>query len=343
MSIDTSGVSPLIKEKAPLILAEIQKAKSILLHCHPSPDPDSVGSALAMKFALEQMGKKATVIKGDSDIPQAFMHFPGARDIVQKSFGEVDQNDFDLFISLDSSTVDRISKACSHGFSPKFPVINIDHHRSNTKFGSLMLIVDDHPATAQVLSELFSEWNLKITREIASNLFIGIYTDTGGLQYRGVTRRTYQIMADLVELVPDFTVLIDEIENSNTPGSIAYQAAALSNIETFLGGKLAIATVPNKVIRDNNITDADMGSVQISPILRSVIGWDIDVGLVEKEPGEIKVGLRTRDADKYDVSRLAVALGGGGHKAAAGAGLTGMSLEEAKKLVVAKAKELYNL
>ena len=65
-----------IHEKAPLILAEIKKAKHILLHCHPSPDPDSVGSALAMKFAIEQLDREVTLIKGDSDIPETFV-FPG--------------------------------------------------------------------------------------------------------------------------------------------------------------------------------------------------------------------------------------------------------------------------
>src|SRR3989344_3205155 len=92
------------------ILSHIEKANSILLHCHPSPDPDSVGSVLAMKCALEQMGKKATVIKGDSDIPQAFMHFPGADTIVKKNFGEVDLKNFDLFIILDSASPEMISR-----------------------------------------------------------------------------------------------------------------------------------------------------------------------------------------------------------------------------------------
>src|SRR3989344_9571766 len=97
-------ISEEVKKAAPLIFNEIKKANSILLHCHPSPDPDSVGSVLAMKFALESLGKKVTVIQGDSEIPQAFMHFPGAGDIVQKSFDEMDLKEFDLFIILDSGS-----------------------------------------------------------------------------------------------------------------------------------------------------------------------------------------------------------------------------------------------
>jgi bifunctional oligoribonuclease and PAP phosphatase NrnA len=336
-------VSPLIREKAPLILTEIKKADSVLLHCHPSPDPNSVGSALAMKFALEGMGKKVTVIRGDSEIPEAFMHFPGAKDIVQKNFTEIDLAGFDLFISQDCSKVDRISGISQLSFPPELTVINIDHHRSNDMFGAINLVVEDYPATAQILFDLFSEWRIVFTPELSANLYIGIYTDTGGLKFRGVSARTYEIMSKLVKIVPNFAWYIDVMENSNTPGSVAYQGVALNHVEIFLDGRLALASVPNTVLRQKGIKEEDMGGFKIANVLRRVIGWDIDVSLVEVEPDMIKVGLRTRDADKYDVSMLATALGGGGHKAAAGAALKNMPIEEAKRLVVAKAKELYNL
>jgi len=89
MSIEISSE---LKEKVPLILAEINKAESVLLYCHPSPDPDSVCSALAMKLVLQQLGKKTAIIKGDSEIPEAFMHFPGAKEIIMKSYWEIDPN-----------------------------------------------------------------------------------------------------------------------------------------------------------------------------------------------------------------------------------------------------------
>lgn len=340
MNID--DISPIIKEKAPLILAEIKKAKSILLHCHPSPDPDSVGSALAMKFALESMGKKVTVIKGDSDIPAAFMHFPGADQIVQKNFFEIDLKEFDLFIVLDSSTIDRVSSLKHIDFPKDLVFINIDHHQTNKNFAPINLVESSYPATAQILFDLFSEWGLKITHDIAANLFIGIYTDTGGLKYRGATVRTFQIAAELVKSVTDFSEVISYMENSNTPSSIAYQGLALNSIEVFLNGKLAIAAVSRQALDEKGIDDSDIGTGSISPILRTVIGWDIDVALLEVKSGEVKVGIRTRDENKYDVSKLAVALGGGGHKAAAGATIK-LPIPEAKALVVSKAKELYNL
>jgi phosphoesterase RecJ-like protein len=335
-------ISPKVKELAPVILAEIKKAKSILLHLHPSPDPDSAGSALAMKFALEQLGKKVTVIKGDSEFPRGFEHFPGAKDIVEKNYFEIDQSKFDLFIVLDSSSLDRISAKGPVVFPATLKTIGIDHHQTYKDFANINLLDSTSPATAQILFDLFKEWKITLDANIASNLFIGIYTDTGGLKYRGATPRTFEVAAKLVTYIPSVSELIAGMENSNEPDYIYYLGLALSSVETFLNGKLAVAGVPHSALVAKGIDVNEVSSSDISPMLRMVIGWDIDVALYEVEPGKTKVSFRTRDADKYDVSKLAALLGGGGHKAAAGVTLS-MPFDEAKKLVVSKAKELYNL
>jgi phosphoesterase RecJ-like protein len=335
-------VSPLISEKASLILAEIKKARSILLHCHPSPDPDSVGSALAMKFALEQMGKKATVIKGDSEIPQAFMHFLGAKDIVQKNFFEIDLSEFDLFIVQDSSKEEMISRIKPVEFPQSLKTIVIDHHNSNKGYGIINLVEPSYPSNCQILFDLFKEWRISFTKEIATNLFIGMYTDTGGFKYTGTTARTFAIAAELVNIAPQFSELIAKMENSNTLDNLIFQGKALSSIETFFNGRVALSLVPYSLIKDNQTDDENISAGSISSILRSLAGFDIVGACIEVGPKTVKTSFRSKDGNCYDVSKLAVALGGGGHRAAAGAVLP-MPLEEAKRLVVAKAKELYNL
>ena len=338
-----SDISPLIVEKAPLILAEIQKAQSILLHCHPSPDPDSVGSVLATKFALQGMGKKVTVIKGDSDIPEAFMHFPGASEIVSQNFFEINPSDYDLFLILDSGSIEQVSRLAPFPVPFPIPTIVIDHHASNKGFGSLInLIESTYPATAQVLYDLFILWNVFMNHDIAANLFMGIYTDTGGFKYAGTTAKTLSIASALIAYLPDFTGLISRMENSNKPEDIAFRALALSSIETFLDGKLALAIVPLAKLVEKNIPVGHAHANAISSTMRSVGQWLVTGTLIEVAPGLIKLSFRSKDGEQFDVSKLTVALGGGGHKAAAGASMT-MSLEDAKTLVVSKAKELYNL
>lgn len=331
-----------IKEKAPLILAEIKKAKSVLLHCHPSPDPDSVGSALAMKFAIEQLGGKATVIKGDSEIPEAFMHFPGADQILMKSYWEINPTDYDLFIIVDSalSGVSRLKTVIE--LPSTMMVINIDHHKTNKGDGKINIIESSYPANAQLLYDLFIEMGIEITPEIAGNLFIGIYSDTGGFKYQGVNSSTFEIVADLVSKCPDFSKIVTEMENSNTLFDLAFRGLALSSTQTACNDKVLFSVVPYSSIKSKNIPDVSISAGLISPELLTVKGFYLYVAIIEPRPNKIKISFRTSNAEKYDVSLLSASIGGGGHKAAAGANLE-MSLEEAKALVVSKAKELYNL
>lgn len=343
MNTDTNhDISPLIKEKAPLILAEIEKAKSVLLHCHPSPDPDSVGSALAMKFALEQLGKKVTVIKGDSEIPQAFMHFPGADEIVMKNYFEIDLKEFDLFVVQDTADLKRISYKGVIEFPPHLLVVNIDHHKTNPEFGAINLIESQYPATAQILYDLFTEWRIKLTQNIAANLFIGIYTDTGGFKYRGATSRTFYIASQLAQVVPSIPDLVTRMENSNTPAFLRFEAAALNSIEVSSSGKFAMASVSWNVLKEKNIPITEIRGSEISSFLLTVAEWDIVASAVETEPNRVKFSFRSRDGEKNDVSRVAVALGGGGHKMAAGATVE-LEFDDAKKSVVERIKEMYNL
>ncbi len=340
--MNPSDISPIIREKAPLILAEIKKATNILLHCHPSPDPDSVGSALAMKLALEQMGKKVTVIRGDSDaISDGFMDFPGVKTIVGKNFGEVDLKEFDLFIVLDSGSPDRISFKSTPVFPLPIRTINIDHHKSNTEFADINL-VDVCVSTTFILFQFFTLWEIEITHDIALNLFIGIYTDSGGFRHYPVDYKVFQVAAILVKEAPDFIDIVFKMENSNRKESIFFEALALGSIKKYLNDNLAIASITFKQIQDNKIP-LDSIHTDIPNRLKSVIGWNIGIMLTEREPGVVKASMRSRDMEKFDVSKLAVALGGGGHRAAAGIRFTNTTLEEAKGKIVAKAKELYNL
>lgn len=333
--------SELVRKNAPQILEEIKKARNILLHCHPAPDPDSTGSALAMKFALKQLGKEATVIRGDSEVPIGFMHFPGAQEIVQKNFLEVDLSQFDLFISLDSARIEMVSRRGPVVFPKNLRVIAIDHHATNGMFGDINLVDSSYPANCELLYDLFMEWGIEMTEEIASNLFMGIYTDTGAFRYSGVTSCTYEKAGKLAEYISDVPVLINKMVNSNTPEFIAFEAEALKNVEV-IHGLLAMSSVPYSVIREKNIPLSEVKTSEVSSFLLTVVGWEIAVSAVEIEPNVVKFSIRSKDGNRYDISKLAASLGGGGHKAASGLILS-KPLDEAKKAVADKAKEMYNL
>lgn len=331
-----------VKKKASAIFYEISQAKSILLHCHPMPDPDSVASALALKLALEGVGKKVTLIRGDSLIVAAFRSFPGIETIVEKNFTEINQADFDLFIILDSSSPNMISAKGPVLFAENLQTLVIDHHASNAGFAKLNLVDTSSPATAFIIFQLLKLWKINISREIALNLFMGMYTDTGGLKYPPTDYRVFLAAAECVMLAPDYTELIFTMENSASREAIDFEALAFSSVETFCSNSVAIASVSYEQMQKKSISLKSISGHEIANKLKSVIGWNIGLLMIEMEPQKTKVSLRCRDPKIYDLSRVALALGGGGHKAAAGLTLA-CSLDEAKKIVVEKIKEVYNL
>lgn len=332
-----------LKKFAPIILNEIKNSNNILLHCHPSPDPDSVGSALAMKIALEQFGKNVTLIKGDSNIPKAF-NFPGIETITQKNFFEIDINNFDLFIILDSGSSEMISSLGKIEFPEKLNTIVIDHHISNVGYGKINCVDSAYPATAQILFDLFNEINVKIDHDIALNLFMGIYTDTGAFKYEYDCNmvETLKIATKLAEIAPDYIKTIFTMENSNRKEKLILEGILLSSLKNYCDGRLAIVSISNDEILNNNILEEDFSTTDIVNKMKSVIGYDIAVSVIEKKKGSVKLSFRTRDKNLYDVSKLAIALGGGGHKGAGGAYIN-MTIPDAINKVVETVKIIYNL
>jgi len=332
-----------VKSAAPKILEIIKGSKNILLHCHIFPDCDSIGSALAMKFALEQLGKNATVIRGDSAIPEVFAKLPGAGEIVPKNLFEVDLSQFDLFLILDSGSLDRISQvklAAEIVFPATMKTVNIDHHVSNLKYArDFNLVEPKYPSTTLMLFDLFKEWGIQLTHDIALNLFMGSYTDTGGFRFATTTPETFAAASELVRFAPDFSDFLFDMDNSRTQQELRFQGAALASIETFLGGFLAIVSVSAEHLQKIGVTELSINGGMVANIIKSAVGWDIGVCVTELAQGNIKVSTRTRDANKYDLSKITESLGGGGHKAAAGVVFKNITLAEAKQKIVSAVEE----
>jgi len=311
------------------IIRQIKSSRRILLHLHPAPDGDSLGSALAFWHFLMSLKKEVVLIKGDSELPQDFACLPGFDQISPINFFDLDLPKFDLFISLDSSDLNQISKLSPVVFPSHLATINIDHHSTNTRFAQINLVDTSSPATSQILYLLFKRWRVKITKNIAINLFVGLYTDTGFKYYR-TTSTTFRIASKLVKICPSFTDYIFQIENNNRPEQLKFQGLALLSIETYFSNRLALSVVSFKTLQQYKISPHDTEKSGISNILKSVTGWEIGASLIEVQPELCCLSLRTRDPKVFDVSIIASLLGGGGHTAAAGATLY-LPLNQARK------------
>lgn len=313
-------MSEKVKQLAPQIWAEIEKANNILLHCHYNPDCDSVGSILATMQVLEGAGKKVTLIKGDSELPKFAAYLPGSEKIVLKNYFEINLNEFDLFLVLDSASTERISKAGEVIFPEHLMTINIDHHTTNTNYAKLNLVEDTYPATAQIMFDLFTEWGLDITEGAAKCLLAGINSDTGGYKYRHTSSYTFAVASKLAAIAPDFSQTIAAIEGSKSLNTVRFIGYILNNLEVLFDGRVVIGSIDYQTIVDLGLSWSDTHQTGLGSTLRDIDGVEMSFLLVEGPENKVGISARSRDEKRHDVSKLLKDnFGGGGHKVAAGA------------------------
>lgn len=324
-----------ITKLAPEILDAINKSSKILLHCHPYPDSDSLGSVLSMTSVLKKMGKEVTPITGDSKIIDSLAIHPNIEWLQSKSYSEIESHNFDLFIILDSSSKNQISTLTSVDFPKDMKTIVVDHHKTNQNFGDINLVDEISSSTCQVLYSLFNLWGVEIDEDIALNLFLGIFADTGGFKYQNCSPETMSIVAKLVKIKPDYHKYIFSLENNRKPIELEMMGLALSSTERHFSDKVVLSAIPYSEIKKRNLSRNDAADGLIPDILRSVQGWDLVASLVEVEPEVVIVSLRTRDENVFDVSDIAKSVGenGGGHRGAAGTTIH-KTLNEAKKILL---------
>ncbi len=312
-----------LKTLAPQIWAEIEAANKILINCHYNPDQDSIGSALAMMHALEGLGKQVTVIKGDSELPSFAKYLPGAEKIVLKNYFEIKPEEFDLLIILDTASPEQLSRQGEIKFPTSLQTIAIDHHASNPRFAAINLVATDYPATAQILFDLFTEWGIKFDYNIAANLLVGLYGDTGGFRYPLVSERTFAMAANLRAQLPDYSQLLSRIDENVDPQVIKFLGAGLSRIELLFGGRVVVTVLNFSDLQKLGIDPNLTTNTSLSAMLRSIKGVEMSFLIIEREPGEINISARSKDGSGHDVAALMKHFNGGGHPLAAGAIVAG--------------------
>ncbi len=297
----------------------IQAAQRILVTSHIRPDGDAIGSSLAMGLALLDEGKQVQVVLSDG-LPASFKHLPGGEKIRHKAEGE-----FDLIICVDCSDLKRVGKALDN-YHP--PDIVIDHHSTTEAFGTLNLIDPQAAATASVLTRFMPTWGLTISAPIAANLLTGLVTDTLGFRTSNTTPEVLRQAADLIELGADMTMLYYRSLVRRTFPATKYWGAGLSNLERADGIIWTTLTVADrKASGYNGNDDADLISV-----ISSIDEADVAIIFVEQNKKKTKISWRGLKPN-IDVAQIASQFGGGGHKAAAGAELSG-ELDEIRERVL---------
>lgn len=308
------------------IWSEIRKASQVLVVSHVRPDGDAVGALLAMGLGMQGLGKQVQMVLTDG-VPGSCKHLEGASQVKHKAEG-----DFDLIITLDASDLRRTGSALE-GY--RKPDINIDHHVTNDGFGRINFILPKAVATCEILTEYISHWGLEITPGMANALLNGILADTLGFRTSNMKPKTLRLAADLMEKGADLPLQYAQALLRRSFHAAKYWGAGLSSLERL--DRMVWATL-DLVSRERSSypgnDDADLINV-----ISSIDDFDISVIFVEQKNGTVKVSWRSIPG--YDVSKIALQFGGGGHPAAAGADIPG-KLENIQKDVLETTQKLLN-
>lgn len=308
------------------ILEEINKAETIAILTHETPDGDAIGSSLAMSLALKQLNKNADVIIPEH--PATFDFLPGANDIKQEGMKEK----YDLAIALDCSDINRLNGFASY-FENAKSTISIDHHSANKMFGDYNFVNPVAPACAQILITIFEYLNIKITSDIGTCLIAGIITDTGGFKYQNVTAETFEFAASLLSIGVNISDTYKKVMETKTMANFNLRKIAMNRMEILEEGKIAFTYITAEDYKNSNAKLGDHeGLVELG---REIEGVEVSAFLRESEEGTFKVSLRSNEY--VNVSDVAMMFGGGGHVRASGCTVK-LPLEEAKTKIVNQIK-----
>ena len=305
----TNGTADLRK-----VAETVRSHDRFLITTHENPDGDSLGSILAMKLALEQLGKDAVMyLSGETPLPSeyTFMSLDGITRKLPDDAGER------VVLALDCANARRIGP--DPAVLERAPlVIDIDHHHDNSRFGNINVVVASASSTGEVLRDLFEELGIELTADIAEALYIAIVTDTGRFQYANTTPKALRVAAELVEAGANVHRVFQTVYENVAFAKLKLLARALERARVYEGGRMIVSHLERA---DFEAAGAEEPfSEGIIDYLRAVEGAEI-AALIREPPTQNgplrRVSLRTR-AEDIDVSAIARKSGGGGHPQAAG-------------------------
>ena len=297
------------------VLAELRDADKLVVVAHENPDGDAIGSLVAMQGILSEIGKDCLMFIAERDLPlpQEYRFLP-LEGLVSEPPGDVNER---TIVFLDCGNIERNpAEAFRH---PGAHLLNIDHHHDNTHFGTVNLVVPEASCTAEIVWDLMRALGVTPTRTVAEALYVGLITDTGRFMYQNTGTQAHLMAADLIGAGVDVHAIYRRVYEGVPYGKLALLARGLANVQRYDDGRLTITDLSTV---DFNDSDAEESySEGVVDHLRAVQGTRLAALVRDRLSGpgngSRKVSLRAGD-DAIDVSAIARAQGGGGHRQAAG-------------------------
>lgn len=315
-----------------ILLERIKKANKILLTCHTRPDPDSITSSLSLAYVLEKMGKVVDIICAD-EILNYIKFLPGVDKIKKVDYENFDFSQYDLLIVPDTANWSRVVGHTNA--KTRLPILVIDNHETNTRFGEINLIDTDTSSVAELLYFIYLDWKVEIDKTLATYLLTGILGDTGAFQFE-VKTKTFSVVDVLLKKGPNYDDIILNLFNTRDPKLLVTWGVILQKLKLDTEHQFCWSAVSyDDFVKSGSAQGARESAASV--LLKMVEGTKFGFIAIEESPKVCNVSFRTRT--DFDVSRLASELGGGGHPTAAGVEIYDKDFTQAVEVILSKARE----
>ncbi|AFM16833.1 exopolyphosphatase-like enzyme [Mycolicibacterium chubuense NBB4] len=293
----------------------LSSAATISVVCHVYPDADTIGAGLALALVLDHAGKDVQVsFAAPADLPESLHSLPGCHLLVSP---DQLRRDAELVVTVDIPSVNRLG-ALSDLAGPDRRVLVIDHHASNSLFGTANFVDPSADSTTMLVAELLDAWGKPIDAGVAHCLYAGLTTDTGS--FRWATARAHRLAARLVELGVDNAGISRTLLDTHPFAWLPMLSRVLGSarlVSEAAGGRGLVYAV----VSYDEYAQARPEEVEsIVDIVRTTQQAEVAAVFKEIAPGQWSVSMRSK---ALDVSSVAGTFGGGGHRLAAGYSATG--------------------
>lgn len=308
----------------PRFVELIKAHKKFLLVSHIRPDCDALGSELGMAGVLEALGKDVKIVNGMATPPNLAFIDPTSRiGVIGETVQAADLADRDAILILDTSAWAQLGAMGDVIRAHSAKKMVLDHHMSQDDLGAENFKNTQAEAAGRLVVEAADELGVKLTPEIATPLYAAIATDTGWYRFGSASAYTYRMAARLIEAGASPSKIYNALYEQDTLGRVLLRGVILSRVKAELNGRFVYTHVLKEDFTNTGALPSDTEDV-INMAL-AIAGTQFAVIFVEQQSGGFKLSFRSRCA--VDCSKMAEQWGGGGHKAAAGAFLTGTLAE----------------
>jgi phosphoesterase RecJ-like protein len=308
------------------VIEALEGAKSVAIACHVNPDGDALGSLFAAALGLKGLGKAVAPSWGTTPakVPAQYSFLPGADLLVQPT----DIPASDVWLVLDCGDAARLGDLESAAGTAKV-LINIDHHRGNTEFGHLNVVLPDASSTAELVHALLLDLGVPIDTPLATNLYVGVVTDTGRFQYQNTSPATLRLAAELLETGVEHTFIAQQVFESAPFGFMKLLGRVLDRAILHESERFVYSFLTRADLEETRVAPEETDKV--IDALRSTDAADVAALFKEQEDGAWRVSLRSKGPN---VGAFARSHGGGGHDLAAG--FTADDIETTVKALLAE-------